>query len=321
MNDLPLVDVKTVLNMLNIRFKEKGDEFRSHCMSGTHEDNTPSWFINKNSGIFGCFACGYRGNLYTLIKELTGQSLKDYLQIGNPDDYMFKAMLTKKKKRIRKIPTKLKITGDILDPHSDKQVMEYLRNRNIDDQFINDFHIKYCNFIVINGTKFCNRILIPIIVDGKILSYDGRTFTDDKPKVLYPKGTSLGTLFNIDNLDFNKELILVEGIMDMVKIYTHITKNVTTCFGINLSNKQIDLLENCQHLLVIPDNDKAGKQFISLLDKHMNYEYKIGFLESKDPGEASVEELKNIIQNAKLSIDYIIEKSGLFQSEEIKWRI
>ena len=41
MNDLPLVDVKTVLSMLNIRVKDKGNELRAHCMSGTHEDNTP----------------------------------------------------------------------------------------------------------------------------------------------------------------------------------------------------------------------------------------------------------------------------------------
>lgn len=70
---------------------------------------------------------------------------------------------------------------------------------------------------------FQNRITIPIKDEkGNIVSFSGRTITDEKPKYLHTSETGLfhkkELLYNFDNakvLSYNNELILVEGYMDV----------------------------------------------------------------------------------------------------------
>jgi len=37
-----------------------------------HKENTPSFFINDDKGVFKCFGCGISGNIYTFIKKIKG---------------------------------------------------------------------------------------------------------------------------------------------------------------------------------------------------------------------------------------------------------
>ena len=59
----------------------------------------------------------------------------------------------------------------------------------------------------------------------------------DIPKVLYPLKGKISTLFNIDNLDYHEPLVVVEGIMGVILIWQHITKNVTCTFGVNIKGR------------------------------------------------------------------------------------
>lgn len=88
-------------------------------------------------------------------------------------------------------------------------------------------------------------------------------------KVLYPKTTKVNcTIFNIDNLKYNEDLILVEGIASIPKIYQYYNKNVTSIFGCNLSIEQIKILKQFKRILIISDNDIASYQMINMLQKY-----------------------------------------------------
>jgi len=86
-------------------------------------------------------------------------------------------------------------------------------------------------------------------------------------KVLYPSGHKVNiTIFNIDNLKFNEDLILFEGMATHPKIYQYISKNCTTIFGANVSREQIKILRSFKKdIIVISDNDSASFQLINRL--------------------------------------------------------
>jgi len=81
-----------------------------------------------------------------------------------------------------------------------------------------------------------------------------------KAKVLYPSGSPVTDLiFNYDNLDFGEDLILVEGLASIPKIWTSITKNVTCCFGSSFTDIQINLLRKFKkRIILVTDNDIAS---------------------------------------------------------------
>jgi 5S rRNA maturation endonuclease (ribonuclease M5) len=85
-------------------------------------------------------------------------------------------------------------------------------------------------------------------------------------KVKYEKNSTLKmTLWNIDNLKFNETLYLVEGIGSISKIWSHISKNVTCTFGSKLTKEQLDILKLFKKIIVIPDNDEAGRQIVKCM--------------------------------------------------------
>jgi DNA primase len=105
---------------------------------------------------------------------------------------------------------------------------------------------------------------------GKELSHTEKWLS--QTKVLYPSGHKVNiTIFNIDNLLYNEDLILVEGIASVPKIYENISKNVTSIFGANLSNEQLNILKRFKKdIIVVSDNDRASYSLISRMNKHLS---------------------------------------------------
>ena len=82
-----------------------------------------------------------------------------------------------------------------------------------------------------------------------------------KPKTLYPSGSSIikQNLFNIDNLDYNQDLYLCEGIAGTGEIWNTESKNVSALFGVNFSDNQLNILKNfTKRIYVVSDNDEAS---------------------------------------------------------------
>ena len=130
---------------------------------------------------------------------------------------------------------------------------------------------------------FQNRITIPIKDEkGNIVSFAGRTITDEKPKYLHTSETGLfhkkELLYNFDNakvLSYNNELILVEGYMDVAGAKKLGFENTVALMGVALTEEHLKLI-NANHSSIVfaLDNDKAGidemlKRIPELLDKNI----------------------------------------------------
>ena len=118
---------------------------------------------------------------------------------------------------------------------------------------------------------FRNRITFPICNhEGKIIAYSARIYQNEdtskyinsKESVIFKKGY---TFYNYDKCRLealkSKSVILVEGQMDAIRVYTSGFKNVIASMGTAITSNHISLLKKLNAKVVLMmDNDNAGEK-------------------------------------------------------------
>ena len=56
--------VEELLVEEKIKFKQSPADFVVHCLNPEHDDTNPSMRIDKITGVFNCFSCGFNGNIF-----------------------------------------------------------------------------------------------------------------------------------------------------------------------------------------------------------------------------------------------------------------
>lgn len=235
-----------------------------------HKDKSPSMGIDVLRGVAHCFSCSWSGSIEKLYKELTNGNLRK--ELGYLDD-PFTSFSTSLNFQYITGDTKLKdiyINADLSlmrDAYTDPTCAAYLRKRGIPEPVAKSMGFKYADDILINNNRFRNRLLIPVYEDGRLISIEGRRILDnDETKVLYPRNSSVNTLFDVDNLDTTDTLYAVEGLMDLAVLRTSsVFKNSTSIFGANITRRQIELFKRFPKIVYIPDSDAAGEKTVEKL--------------------------------------------------------
>lgn len=321
------------------KLKDKGEYF--HFSSPLREDKNPSMVMYKKNLYCIDFSGHFKGSLFKLYKEVTGESLLDFVGMNQKD--IANSFYSNKKDLKNSIRMETVTNQDVSYFHvlnggidynifKYRDTYSYLKKRFISKEFSDFFQIGYSkNCMLIRSpretasaddwkrsTLFENRLCIPIYFQGELLSMEGRTLKDEKPKVIYPKGGSVSNLFNYDHLKKNEPLIVVEGIMDIPRIWDHITKNVTTTFGIQMTYRQREQLQEFQDVILFPDTDEAGRKMVDIFDDFYEGPYRVAFLPFGDPGDPniSINQLEKTIFGALGDTEYYIEQSKLFEDEQ-----
>ena len=63
------MNVEELLRSKDIPYIPKGKDFVVSCLNPEHADRNPSMRIDQVTGIFNCFSCEYKGNLFTHFGE------------------------------------------------------------------------------------------------------------------------------------------------------------------------------------------------------------------------------------------------------------
>lgn len=190
-----------------------------------------------------------------------------------------------------------------------KKAISYLYKRNIDDEIIKEFEIglsmndnnvnkllvaKGYNLndlidIGLCGKKdnfiydiFRNRIMFPLHdLEGKIVGFSGRIYNNEneskyvnsKESVIFKKGTILYNYYKaFDYARQKHQIIVVEGFMDVIRLYTIGIKNVVATMGTAITKEHANLIKKLSKNVVLCfDGDKAGEKAtisaIEALDK------------------------------------------------------
>ena len=261
-------------------------EINMSCFSGEHIDKNPSLSYNLEKGVFNCFSCGFKGDTNKLMREL-GVTFS-----VEP--------LSKQGFKIKRLYEKLKAIKDDRPVHLPEP------------RFLVNYEFK--NIRVPTLTKFeafttthdgmDEYICIPVYQHGKLKFIEGRNTTLLKKNLTMPKymrkpaGADVSTvLFPLDKIKGFSQVILVEGIFDMLNLHDMGYTNTLCIFGTNnFTAAKAKMLDECgcRHVIIMMDGDSAGRvaaEKIDRLIKQRHIETTIIMMEEgKDPG--SIDELE-----------------------------
>ena len=175
--------------------------------------------------------------------------------------------------------------------------LEYLKNRGFQDpeKIIRKYKLQAVHTI----GKYKFRIIIPIILNRKILSFTSRDITEfQEPKYKHASANESAMdikklVYNIDTLTIGSDAILVEGPVDVWKL----GKGAISFLGVNNTEEQVIVLKNkkIRNLFILFDNDRAGKREAKRIAKILSPLVKeteiVTFKNINDPGELRTEEV------------------------------
>ncbi len=171
--------------------------------------------------------------------------------------------------------------------------------------------------------RYRNRLMFPICDSrGRVIAFGGRVLDDTKPKyinspenIVYSKGRNLFGL-NVAKKGNTKELIIVEGYMDVISLHQRGISNVVAPLGTALTQQQGWLLrKNAEKIILSFDSDEAGLMAkMRALDILQNMGCDIRILQmegAKDPDEYIIQygnaRFKNMIEKAISIIEFKVK--------------
>ena len=100
---------------------------------------------------------------------------------------------------------------------------------------------------------YFNRIMFPLFdTNNRAVGFSGRIYNtsegskyiNTKETPIFKKGELLYNYYNAkDHVRLSKNVILVEGFMDVIRLYSVGIKNVVALMGTSLTKEQINLLK------------------------------------------------------------------------------
>lgn len=263
-----------------------------------HDDeNLGSGYINLDSSVFHCFACGADSNLVSLvIKELNCdyKSALKFIGIEHSIPYEGRRQYREDKAetlRLLGLPPREKFTD----------FPRYMMDRGFTHEFCDHFDIQKCisgffrGFMIIplpEARTFEARKIYEDITIQKLLSTSETNLTVlrdsyhawrkahrsvkteiteylDKGKTLYPSRTLIDKkiIFNLNRLDKDQDLYITEGIAGIPKIWTHLSRNVTATLGSEVSETQIRILRSFRKKKIIIPEEKSDRNQLKASQK------------------------------------------------------
>lgn len=278
-----------------------------------HGETNPSLSVNLAKGVFHCFSCKESGPFAKLIAEFDGISFdkaKAMLEVGEGDEVMLKAMMRTlegyaEEEKAGPKRFSIKAFHKFFPPVGPKG-LNYLEGRGISRETAERFDLRWGESGVMQG-----RVVFPIYDSyGKLLSYGGRTVSDQKPKTRKAR-SGLDTLYGLREL-LKAEgehyqpfpcIIMVEGEFDAMYLQQHGYAAVSTMGTAALTPHQKLLLKTFAKLVVWSyDGDDAGRNAqVKAIDTTRRFmsTVSIKLPEGRDPNNLSEKEIERLYGGLK----------------------
>ena len=314
-----------VFDKLDMKYEVFGDNIYSTCPVHESSDNPRAFSFSIEKGIWKCWTrdCQhqYRNDIFGLIRGTL--SNREGVDVGFSQALKWACGLLDVKRTTTPAPTQdysdefTKLVDIIAEEETIKKPSDpievvklsypskYFINRGFKQETLDHFGVGDC---IIPTSKMYDRAVIPIHDEkGKnIIGIIGRTLKEYKsPKFLiYPKGfNKCDCLYNyhraIEYVNKTGTLFLVEGQGDVWRLYEAGIYNAMSLFGKTLSREQENKLHKMPltHIIVLTDNDQAGRESKTQLQRQLNRMYKLTFpkLVTKDIGDMSINQIREKI--------------------------
>ena len=283
-----------------VNLVERGNSFVGNCPFHNEKtpsfnvNNDKSLFY-----CFGCKAGGNIINFISKYKNLQFVESLIYISQYSGIPYIYNQKTSKISSEAKLLTNILCKSNTLFKELLKKETIayKYLKKRGITDDALKIFNIGYApdhknllkylesdgfsfdeikkTDLLIKNTKgeffgrFSNRITFPIYnFSNDIVGFGARTIQDSKIKyinsqesLVFKKSQLLyGLKENLEHIRSEKEIFLVEGYMDVIKLYCSGIKNVVSTLGTTLSEMQLKKMWNFSDTPYICfDGDDAGQ--------------------------------------------------------------
>jgi hypothetical protein len=272
--------------------------------------------IHIRTHMLHCWVCGYRAkNLESLLRKFHPDFLNEYR--ANFDEILDSDLSDELQDEIVRLPndfTLLSCEYDNLPFEKRRKIFsakKYLENRGITSE--NDLWYWKVG-ISFEDSKYKNRIIVPSFDDtGELNYFTARAIFDHfSPKYENPKVERENIIFNEININWNKELYLVEGVFDAFKC----TDNCVPLLGSELSGDYKlfqKIVENTTPVILALDPDAIHKT-LNIAKRLKEFEINVKIIDIsnsgyKDIGEMSKQEFINVSKFASMfNTEYFLKQ-------------
>ena len=241
-----------------------------------------NFHLGVNDSTCSCWACG-KHNMQEVISELSGLSGHALTKVMARYRGGLERGSQGKSRRLETVSKVKQHTVELTEQHQ-----RYLTERGFNPILLKS---KYQIASIPKFGEYADRIYIPVIENGKVISFTARAL-NEKPKYKHCSDQRSvvpipETLYGLDNCIFT-HVVLCEGVTDVWRL----GENAVAMYGKALSDKQLlKLMKRFKNIFIALDPDAQDKveQIYQKIRPYRNA-YKV-FLKDKDPGEFNPTEI------------------------------
>lgn len=280
-------------------------------MAGVIVDIGQARTINKNQDLYDIYELSqkyYQNNINTEL----GKRAKEYLLNRKLDDKVIKEF------------------GIGLSLNDRDKLTKLLKSKKYDDKTLIRSGLVNENNYILNDV-YRNRIMFPLYdLNGKVIGYNGRVYNGEtENKYINSKETDIfkkrELLYNYhrakEECRHKKQVIIMEGPMDVIRAYTIGVKNCVAALGTAFGSEQAMLIRKLStNVILCFDGDAAGlKATIGAIEElgKLGITPKIVRLENNsDPDEYVIKNGKNaFLAHINNPMNIMEFKESLYKSE------
>lgn len=277
--------IRQVLDSKDIYYIDAGKDYVIKCLNPDHEDSNPSLRVDKLTGLYHCFACGFKG---TMLKDANVKTFQRSLKVQKLSKKIAKLLLTNPEMPKSATPFEWEFRGIKGETYKHFGAFEDTQNK-----------------------EFVDRVVFPLTdLEGDIQIFCGRhKFTSERDKYLFHPAGIVPPCFPSIASPINGSIILVEGLFDMLNLYDKGLTNVVSNFGCSVlkdvraaKHKYVQYkLQGVETIYILFDGDKAGREGATKLEPILTSLFNVDIIElddGVDPGdltEDGVQKLKRLI--------------------------
>jgi DNA primase len=186
---------ETISGLLGVDIKEKGVNALLLCPF--HSENTPSFSIHLDEGLWRCFGCGESGGLKKLYRKMGEEMSRDIYH-----DMLINSLRFDTETKKDFAPLAKKYRGALNTSRAITAIRAYISSKPISEDFIGQFGIGWC------ADK--SALAIPYYDDGMVTGIKYR-FKDGR------KASETGSTFGmyaVDNIRGKEIAVICEGESD-----------------------------------------------------------------------------------------------------------
>jgi len=283
--------------------RRSGEEYLFICPSCKHHKYKFSVNFIKNAA--KCWICDYKRKNLSLVVKAFGliSDYQEWRKLEGKTDFSEIHDLLSEPVQVEDKKISLPDEFETLVSHclsTEGQIAKkYILQRGISEEVIFLYKMGYCSKGVYAG-----RIIIPSFdAEGRLNYFIARTYVDHWKKYLNPKVDRGNIIANELYVDWNKEIILVEGMFDAIKAGMQAIPLLGSTLNTSSRLFQKIVSTGCK-VTVALDNDAKEKEN-TIINKLVSYRVpdirKISIpVEYNDIGEMSCEEFQQVYNKFSL---------------------